>query len=254
LGIERCFMLLLSLAWAVSAYPAHAQAGPEEGLRSCVETADPVARLACFDSFAASLLASASSPRAQGSTAEVVHDADGKILKSRGWLIWRSVDSMTDRPIVVLNLEGVPETGRFVGPTSPSLSLRCSHQKLEAFVALHTFIGSRETYQTRLRFGSAEPITQSWNGSTTGRAIFSPNPSLTTTQLSRVEKLLLEVTSFSGERFRVSFDLLGLDKILPEISACWRPSQPSARPQTTGGGASNSAPSNSNQNPAARPR
>jgi hypothetical protein len=254
LGIERCFVLVLSLAWAVSAYPAHAQVGPEEGLRSCVEKADPVARLACFDLLASSHTAAPSSPREQGLIAEVVHDSDGKILKSREWLVMRSVDSMTDRPIVVLRVEGAPEIGRFVGPASPSLSLRCNQQKLEVFVALQTFIGSRETYQTRLRFGSAEPITQSWNGSTTGRAIFSPNPSLTTTQLSRSEKLLVEVTSFSGESFRMSFDLRGIDKILPEIGSCWRPSQPSARPQASGGGVPNSAASSANQNPAARPR
>jgi hypothetical protein len=138
---------------------------------------------------------------------------------------------MTDQPRVFLSMIGETEQGRT--NEAPLMTLRCFQGRLEAFVAVGAYIGTGESRATRLRFDRAEPVAQSWSSSTSGTAVFSPDPRGFTDRLARSERLLIEVTAFGGERFRLAFDLVGLTDVLPEIAACRRPGQsaPQQRPQ-----------------------
>lgn len=167
--------------------------------------------------------------------AEMVNDAEGKLLVSGQWVILRSIDSMTDRPRIMMVNEGEMELGRSASGR-PTVILRCFQSRLEVYVNMKVYIGTRDTFATKVRFGTAEPVSQRWQSSTDGQAVFASDSVGFLNRLSKVEKLLLEVTTFSGDRYRATFATKGLEGALPEISSCWRPpqAQPTQKSQTQG--------------------
>jgi hypothetical protein len=170
---------------------------------------------------------------------DIMRDAQGRMILSGQWVISRETDSMTDRPRVHLFNEGDMEVGRTNGGV-PAIVVRCFQSRLEVIANVQAFVGSRDALATRIRFGSAEPISQRWTTSTSGTAVFSQDPAGFMNRLVRAERILIEVTAFGGERYRMAFDNKGLEAALPEIAACWRPPQtqqprpasaPASRPQ-----------------------
>jgi hypothetical protein len=232
---------------------AAAQDTLADRLAACSREESDTARLACFDAIAKASAsptgssarpaeASAAAPPAsvpapsppapRGLFGELARDPEGRVASSGNWRVRRERDSMTDQPRVFLSMIGETDQGRTNDP--PLLTFRCFQGRLEAFVAVGAFIGSGDSRPTRLRFDRAEPVAQSWSSSTSGTAVFSPDPRGFADRLARSERLLVEVAAFGGDRYRLAFDLVGFPDVLPEIAACRRPPQPAQQPRPQG--------------------
>jgi hypothetical protein len=126
---------------------------------------------------------------------------------------------MTDKPRVTLLNEGVLETGR--GSDAPRLLLRCFQGRLEVFTIPGGYIGTGSDFATRVRFDGAAPSSQMWSAATSGKGVFASDPRGFTEHLVHATRVLIEVTNFNGEHFRMNFANHGLTEALPEIAACW---------------------------------
>lgn len=227
--MRRVAFLVLSAVMGGQAW-----AGPvEDGLAACVREVDDAARLACFDALGRGVVPLAPEPpRSTASpTARVwtdpVLDPQGRIIGIEGWVVSRGADPMTDRPRTMFLVSGAEDLGR--SSRRPDLVIRCDERGLDVMFIPGTYIGSGRQVPVTYRFDQQPAVSQSWNSASNGSAAFAPSPRAFAAALGDATRLLIEATSFNGERYRGAFMLKGIEALAAEINACRPPGQPARR-------------------------
>lgn len=105
------------------------------------------------------------------------------------------------------------------------LALRCKGGKTDVIIGLGTPIeiepGNLDGAHVRMRLDDEDAKRVSCNKSTSGDAIFVPKPITWVQSAATHKKLIVEFSAFRAGSQVVTFDLTGLDAVLPEVrSAC----------------------------------
>lgn len=202
-------------------------------LRSCATIPRDVARLACFDAVIKELgggdAEAPAAAAAQGATQQAAEPQEAPAPPPAASLpppaprplpTWRVVqerDQMTDQPEVTLYLEA--ENDR-----NAMMVLRCRRRRTEVLIAPQEYLGVGEGIEILMRIGDRPASTQRWNPSTTGRAVFAPNPIDLIRSLLGSEVLLVEIAPRHSGRISLRLPTRGLrEAVAPLQAACgWR--------------------------------
>ncbi len=161
---------------------------------------------------------------------------------------------MTDQANVALTLGGTTENA--LPGTIPSLTIACTTQRPSIFVTAPVLLSrdavpvqtqaqqptqtqaqtqSRPRPQTeaqpatqtpaipvRFRFDQREPVQQLWLPSPQRNVAFASDMRGFVERLVQSERLLLEITTRTGQPYRILFDVTGAEAVLPELQSCFR--------------------------------
>ena len=151
------------------------------------------------------------------------------------WEVARSQSPLDESPTVQLSLESEePILGPPAKVEYPELSLSCEKRKTEAYVdakmaltsRVHTWSddyswGSSTRSQVRWRFDNEKPGASSWTVSTNYHSVWAPQPIDFIKRMAKHEKLIFELDVYRGETQMVTFNISGLDAVLPDLrSVC----------------------------------
>lgn len=182
-------------------------AATKQDIAICANKDSDAERLICFDSIAKKLN---------------VNEPKQEIIANKGkWLTTIDTSPIDDSQKVILTLEAdTPVRGNFTSST-PSLILRCSENKTEAYIAWDVYLGIGTTkVLTRLDRNKAR--TKTWGLSTDNKATFAPGSNVSFIKsLIGHEKLLVQTTPYGASPTMTTFHLSGLrDAIKPLKKAC----------------------------------
>jgi hypothetical protein len=101
---------------------------------------------------------------------------------------------------------------------------RCSGGAFEIFIQVNEYIGSNPA-PVIIRFDDAPPISETWNISTSGTAVFLPrtgpnqmvNHNRFTISALESNRLTVGITDYRNQRFVRTFSLLGLEEALQSL-------------------------------------
>ncbi|HET9636712.1 MAG TPA: type VI secretion system-associated protein TagO [Gemmatimonadaceae bacterium] len=135
------------------------------------------------------------------------------------WEVSQSTNPIDDSPVVTMRLEAVSGHSRF--GDSPTLILRCSRKKTDAYIVWNDFLGTDETTVTT-RVGKGQALAQSWTLSTDNKATFYPSNVVSFVKsLLQVDTLVARTTPYSESPVTAIFVVTGLkEKIEPLQKAC----------------------------------
>jgi type VI secretion system protein VasI len=142
--------------------------------------------------------------------------------KNKGkWVVSESTSPIDDSVTVTMMLDAsdtiLNPYGQF---TRPTLILRCSENKTNAFINWNMFLGT-DTIRVLNRIDKQKAKTRSWYISTDNKAIFAPKDIAFIKSLFGHEKLLQQLTPYSESPKTASFKIGGLQEaIKPLRKAC----------------------------------
>jgi len=138
---------------------------------------------------------------------------------SAAWSVNESTNPIDDSPTVVLSLEA--SSGRSRMSEAPTLVLRCSRKKTEAYILWNDYLGSDEVSVTT-RIGKNEAQTRSWTLSSDNTATFYPGNDVEFIKaLLTTDTLVARTTPYNESPVTAVFSVSGLgDKIAPLQAAC----------------------------------
>ena len=139
------------------------------------------------------------------------------------WTVNESTNPIDDSPTVVLSVEASSGSSRM--GNAPTLVLRCSRKKTEAYILWNDYLGSDEVSVTT-RIGKNEAQTRSWTLSSDNTATFYPGTDVEFIKaLLTTDTLVARTTPYNESPVTAVFSLAGLsDKIAPLQAACgWKP-------------------------------
>jgi hypothetical protein len=152
---------------------------------------------------------------------------------SGNWVVDVNPDPMDNVTNVTLQLESnapldlaFPYSGHYA-----SLVIRCRKGKTDLYV--HTETPVKTSYDSdyddlgshiRYRIDGGKPTGEYWSEATDNEAVFSPNPISLARRLAKAKIVLFEFTPFDAASTTVSFDVNGLQAVLPRLAeAChWK--------------------------------
>jgi hypothetical protein len=181
----------------------------EAQIRSCRALPIILARVACYDRIPVGI------PNVEASVDAAPRDGTGSGIR---WTIQKELDALTDKPRVQATVLGASRPAGAMTPAS--LSLRCYSQTMEVIVEMGVFLNSSHAVPVKYRFDNGQVVAQDWLPSTAGTAIFAHDALEFLESAERAGKVVIEAAGYQGTSYRASFDLTGIDKVLPEISGC----------------------------------
>jgi hypothetical protein len=158
-----------------------------------------------------------------GTSSSTGIDIDSLVASNRPaaptWTVNESINPVDDSPTAVLSLEASSGTSRMGTP--PSLYLRCSSKKTDAFINWHDFMGSDEVSVTS-RLGKNEAQTRTWSLSTDNTATFYPGSAVQFIKaLAAVDTVVFRSTPYNESPVTAVFAVKGLaEKLGPLQKAC----------------------------------
>ncbi len=172
-----------------------------QGLAACHAMQNPLSRVQCYDE------ASGYQPQASGAP----------VQQAGGWVFVESEDEFTNRNVSYAFLDSdhanLPTTDAPV-----RLIARCDGVGgTELFVLAGGYIGAtRDRVPVRFRFGASDAVSEVWNESTSGTAVFLPtNYRDFRTGLATRQDFVFEITDYRGRRSSARFEGLARnDEIL----------------------------------------
>ncbi len=167
-----------------------------QDLESCTTIEEPSNRLACYDDVSGFTPAEVE----EATTEETTRDS-----------LWRFVESQDDfsgKNTSYVFLES-DRAGQNFSDAPKSIVVRCSETGgHDIIVVSNGYIGSRGNVKVRYRFGENEPISESWQISTDGKAAFLPSGFKDfRTNLKTGLQFVFEITDFRGSRASAKFPL-----------------------------------------------
>jgi hypothetical protein len=179
---------LAALAALVGASSAFSEEVPD--LSNCLTLHDDELRLNCYD----------------GETGYVKPLVESET--SSRWRYTRQSDDFSNKDTSFITLES-DKAHLSITDAPTALFVRCDGDGgTEVFVATGGYIGSRNNrVPVRYKFGDNDPISERWNESTKGSAVFLPNGFRDfRSGLESGESFLFEVTDFRGSRASARFE------------------------------------------------
>jgi predicted Ser/Thr protein kinase len=145
-----------------------------------------------------------------------------------GWHVDEERSEMDGSPTVMLGLDSNDRVQGWLESVRPTLVIRCLEHKTSVYVVTgmgaQPVAGEYDQHPVELRFNEGKPITQWWRQSTDSKALFASSPIVLSRRLTKSNRLRFRFTPFNASPAIASFDLRGLDRLLPKVAnACgWR--------------------------------
>lgn len=200
------FRRLVLLSIAVS-FASNVDAAEREGIAKCSSIQSSADRLVCFDLLSRSL----------GVDKPITSVTEGK----GKWIVRSEKSPINDATNVVLYLKSEKEVRSGYNTVSPSLIIRCSEKKTNAYIIWDLYLGMDSTTMlTRLDKESA--VTKSWSISTDYKAVFVSGSDVAFAKELMLHKtLLVQITPYGESPVMTTFEIGGLtDAIKPLREAC----------------------------------
>lgn len=149
---------------------------------------------------------------------------ESEIIAARRWHFSADTDAM-DGGIARFAEVRSPDD---VHGLNPTLFIRCAHGSLSAYVSTiaEVYPDDFEEYAApvRVRFDSGPVMRDRWETASDHRSLFSRRPAAFLRVLRRSSRMRFEFTPSDGVAKVASFDVSGLDSLLPRVAAqCgWR--------------------------------
>ena len=136
------------------------------------------------------------------------------------------VDLMTDETKIRISHNSITKVSNSIGvQESATLWIRCDFKNdkttnLEAFIKTPTY--NADNNKVGMRWDSGEPIRTSWNESTSGTALFNPNPKKFINKLLESNTLVFQWSPYQSVPQAVKFDLIQMktDIIQAKTDGC----------------------------------
>jgi hypothetical protein len=145
------------------------------------------------------------------------------------WKVDESVSKMDDSRTVALMLSaGQTISGWPSKKVIPVLILRCQEKEVNAYVvtgmASQPELGKHKEATIRVRFDGAPAKTLIASTSTSNDSLFLPKAKSMITTMAASKTMVFQFTPFNSDPAEASFDLRGLDGVLPKLrTACgWK--------------------------------
>jgi type VI secretion system protein VasI len=137
---------------------------------------------------------------------------------------------MDDSKTITLSLDSGNVIQGPVGPSRPTLVIRCKENKTDVYVVTGMAASveddnlsdiSPNHHTVRLRLDQASPQTAYWYGSNDDKALFAGDGEELAKELAESQTLTFEFTPFDANTAVARFDLTGLSARLPKVAdAC----------------------------------
>lgn len=137
------------------------------------------------------------------------------------WTVSENTSPIDDSKTVIMRLIAESSVGSGYKEHLPTMILRCSENKTNAYINIGSFLGS-DTIRVLNRLDKNKAITKTWTISTDHKAIFAPGSNVTYIKsLMKHNKLLIQLTPYSESPVMTTFDLRGLkEAVVPLRKAC----------------------------------
>lgn len=135
-------------------------------------------------------------------------------VKRKTWELWKDKSPLDDSTVYTVRREAEsPVRGGF-RKSPPVLILRSKEGKCEAYISWPLYI-SRDKLPVSVRFDSDEAVTEEWNCSTDGKAVFSPFPFQDFLDMVlNSKRLVVRLTPFGENPETATFDISGFADII----------------------------------------
>ena len=175
-------------------------------IAKCAMKNSDASRLICFDALSQSL---------------GVDKPKNKTTSKGKWLVSESKSLIDDSLTVTLMLSSAETiTTSYRRQIYPTMILRCSENKTNAFVNWNMFLGS-DSKRVLVRIDKKKAKTQRWYVSTDSKAIFAPKDISFIKSLFGHEKILMQLTPYNESPRMATFEIGGLkEAIKPLRKAC----------------------------------
>lgn len=143
------------------------------------------------------------------------------------WQVTESRSPMDDSETVVLTLDAEEKVPGPVEAKLPTLIIRCKEGKTQAYV--WTGMGASvesgsDDHTVRIRFDSAEAVTQAWGESDSHDSLFAPNGMMFAEQIEAASRMAFQFEPFDFGPVTAIFDVRGLKAHVGKLaSACHWP-------------------------------
>ena len=137
-----------------------------------------------------------------------------------------SVDLMTDETKITISHDSITKVSNSIGILEPAtIWIRCNFKNdktinLDAYISTPSY--NSDNNKVGMRWDSGEPIRTSWNESTSGTALFNPNPKKFINKLLESNTLVFQWTPYQSVPQAVKFDLIQMktDIIQAKTDGC----------------------------------
>ncbi|WP_325312732.1 hypothetical protein [Longimicrobium sp.] len=141
------------------------------------------------------------------------------------WSVSEDTSEMDGTPTVVLTAVADAEIEGRANSARPSLIVRCREGTTDVFVATglqaNPEYGHYQEVTIRYRLDEASPRRQLWSESTSGEALFAPEPVSLARAMTRASSFRFEFTPFQSSAQTVTFAVAGLEEKLARVAnAC----------------------------------
>ncbi len=173
----------------------------------CAAKDSDATRLICYDKLAKAL--NVDKPKQEISVGK------GK------WLVSEETSAIDDSKKVTILLEAENSIRGSFRSHTPTMILRCSENKTNAYINMGVFLGS-SNIKVLSRLDKKKASKKSWSMSTDNKAIFAPGSNVGYIKtLMKHDKLLIQLTPYGASPVMTTFDLKGLkEAITPLRKAC----------------------------------
>lgn len=139
------------------------------------------------------------------------------------WEVINDRSSFDDSPTVILALEAESDISGAFETTRPILVLRCQEGETDVYIvtglAPDVERGNLDGATVRIRFGSEPAETLVMGKSTDDKALFFDAAPQMIARMEGHERLIFGFTPFSAVPVETTFDLRGLQEVLPQLRA-----------------------------------
>lgn len=145
-----------------------------------------------------------------------------KISVGKGkWTVSEETSAIDDSKKVTLLLDAENSIGDSYRKYTPTIVLRCSENKTNAYIVMGKFLGS-DGIKVLTRLDKQKASKKRWSISTDHKAIFAPGSNTGYIKtLIKHDKLLVQLTPYSASPVMTTFDLRGLkEAVIPLRNAC----------------------------------
>lgn len=152
----------------------------------------------------------------------------GDAVYPKGWTLSKGTSAMDDSPSAYIYSYSTNSIRDWLDSEKrPTIYLRCKENKTDAFINLDATpdydfgdYGAKSA-KLRLRYDSEPAQTVAFSLATSNDAVFFPSAITTIKKMMQHDKLVIEVTLHNMGSQLLTFDLKGLDAVVPELrKAC----------------------------------
>mgnify|MGYP001162163236 CR=1 FL=1 len=124
-------------------------------------------------------------------------------------------DLMLDTKKISIFESSKTETSNIIGiPEKSFIQIRCEGTKVDSYISTPTYNASNTN--VGIRWNTDKPIYTSWNKSTSGTALFAPNPIKFISKILKNDSLVFQWEPYQKQKQAAKFDLNDLKEKIKE--------------------------------------